>query len=396
MNFGRNNNIGREAALVHFTLMAGYRLFSLFYPLFLAAQGLSLIQIGQAYLFIYLPIALAAPLAGFLTRIIHPALLAGAGCLGYGAYALGMVFFGGTGMALAWQAELGLAAALFFTGIRVLLIARGRGDDERNFELFYNAPYWAGALAPALGALVIWRFGFSAAFGISALVCALAALLCFGMVNYPWRSAKNKIPKPGFWFEWRRAVGAVFSKKIGAFIGLSFVVSLAEYLTHPFFVLFLKDNIGLSQNQVLQFMALSALVFSLFYFFVLRRRKLKNPSVEIRKGGVFAGAATLLFAPLMPWLNYGLVFMLEFGRAAGGFLAGAGRSAVLARELKKHPAQAGALDTVFSPLAVALGSFSGGYLIQWLGYQWLFFGAGAMVFLLSIWIGCVKNGNGVE
>ena len=91
-NSGSGNHIGRDAALAHFSLMFGYKIFSLYYPLFLAAGGLSLAQIGKVYFLIYLPMALGAPLAGFLTRLVHPALMAAVACLGYGAYALAMAF----------------------------------------------------------------------------------------------------------------------------------------------------------------------------------------------------------------------------------------------------------------------------------------------------------------
>jgi predicted MFS family arabinose efflux permease len=374
-----SNNVGREVARVHFVLMAGYRLFSLYYPLFLAAQGFSLAQIGNAYLFIYLPIALGAPLAGFLTRLIHPALMVAAGCFGYAAYALGMVFFGGVALAYAWQIMLGLSAALFFTACRALLMADRDGGDESNFSWFYNAPYWAGAIAPAAGAFIIWKFGFSAAFQISAAVCVYAALLALAMASHSWRFTSCSSVWIKFVRGWRASFKCLASKTAGPLIAASFTVALAESLVHPFFVLFLKDQIGLDKNQVLQFVALSAAVFSIFYFLVLKRWQNGDAGRSITRGGLISASATVAFGFLMPVLSYASAFLIEFGRGVGGFLAGTGRSALLAKEMKNRPSEGGALDTIFSPLSIALGSFIGGYAITWLGYQWLFLISGAAV-----------------
>jgi Arabinose efflux permease len=372
-------NVARDVARVHFALMFGYRLFSLYYPLFLFSQGLSLVQIGQAYLFIYLPIALAAPPVGFLTRLIHPAIMVVAGCLGYGAYALGMLFFGNTGVIFAWQIELGLSAALFFTASRALLMAHSNGDAERGFSWFYNAPYWAGALAPLAGAFIIWKFGFGAAFQISAAICVYAALLAAGMSEHPWRLNRGDSPLRRFARDWRASLKLAFSKTAGAFVMVSFAVALVESLLHPFFILFLKDDIGWANQQVIWFTAISAAVFSVFYFFVLRRWQTGNPRQNIKRGGIITGIATMAFGFFMPVLSYLSVFAIEFARTIGGFLCGTGRSVLLAKELDGRPAEGGALDTIFSPLAIALGSFLGGYAIIWLGYQWLFLLSGAVV-----------------
>jgi MFS family permease len=374
-----NNNLARDVALTHFALMFGYRLFSLYYPLFLAAQGFSLVQIGQAYLFIYLPIALGAPLAGIMTRVVHPALMAAVGCVGYGAYALGMFFFGNTGMVFAWQIMLGLSAALFFTASRALLMTQTEGNAEHNFSWFYNAPYWAGAVAPALGAFLIWRYGFPAVFQISVVICFFAAVLAACMVEHPWRLTNGSGLWPRFVRGWRASLKAVFSTATGPFVAISFAVAVVESLVHPFFVLFLKDQVGLDKGQVLQFTALAAAVFSVFYILVLKRRQTGNFNKSILRGGLVSGGATMAFGFLMPVLSYASAFVIEFARGVGGFMCGTGRSALLAKEMKGRPSEGGALDTIFSPLSIAIGSFAGGYVISWLGYQWLFLLSGGAV-----------------
>jgi len=377
-------NIARDVALTHFALMFGYRLFSLYYPLFLAAQGFSLVQIGQAYLFIYLPIALGAPVAGLLTRVVHPALMAAVGCIGYGTYALGMIFFGNNGLIFAWQIMLGLSAALFFTASRALLMSQTEGNAEHSFSWFYNAPYWAGVIAPALGALIIWRSGFTAVFQVSVAICFFAAVLAVGMIEHPWRLTNGNGLWPKFVRGWRASLKLVFSKRFGPLIAISFTVALVESLVHPFFILFLKDQIGMDKNQVLQFTAAAAAVFSIFYFLVLKRWQTGDFGKSIMRGSAIAGAATMAFGFLLPVLTYAGAFLVEFARGVGGFMCGTGRSALLAKEMKGRPSEGGALDTIFSPLSIAIGSFAGGYAINWLGYQWLFLLSGAVLLVATL------------
>src|SRR3990167_5988787 len=91
--FPKIEKITRDASISHFLLMFGYRIFSVYFPLFLVAKSFSIPQIGYAHFLIYLPIALFAPLAGFLNHKINPAILMASGILGYGVYSLGMIIF---------------------------------------------------------------------------------------------------------------------------------------------------------------------------------------------------------------------------------------------------------------------------------------------------------------
>jgi len=109
-----NSLIIRDVTAVHFLLMFGYKLFSAYFPLFLASQGMSLPQIGYSYLLIYLPIALFAPLAGFFSRKTNPTLLMMLGIFGYGAYALAMIFGAQTAYFYFLQIGLGIFCFLIF------------------------------------------------------------------------------------------------------------------------------------------------------------------------------------------------------------------------------------------------------------------------------------------
>ena len=159
--------ITRDTTVVHFFLMFGYKLFSLYFPLFLIANNLSINQVGYSYLLIYLPIALFSPLVGYLNHKINPAILAFSGILGYGIYALGMILISpqdvswGILLFYLWQVLLGVSAALFFTSFKGILMGFSLKQPDRAFGWFYSAPFYAAALAPAFGALLIWQFDFT-------------------------------------------------------------------------------------------------------------------------------------------------------------------------------------------------------------------------------------------
>jgi len=126
--FPKIEEVTKDTTVVHFLLMFGYKLFSLYFPLFLVTRGLSLPEVGYTYLLIYLPLAIFSPVVGFLNHKISPATTSSIGILGYALYALGMIFIPAThpaGAALFyfWQIILGISAAMFFVSARSILIA---------------------------------------------------------------------------------------------------------------------------------------------------------------------------------------------------------------------------------------------------------------------------------
>jgi len=68
----------------------------------------------------------------------------------------------------------------------------------------------------------------------------------------------------------------------------------------------------------------------------------------------------------------------------GVLMAGSGRSGLINRELKEYPEEAGAIDTIFSPLATALGALISGILIAFLGFNLLFIFGGIFVLIAGI------------
>ncbi|MFH1401880.1 MAG: MFS transporter, partial [Parcubacteria group bacterium] len=126
-------NITRDATITHFFLMFGYKLFSLYFPLFLVAKNFSIMQVGYTNFLIYLPIALFAPIAGFLNHRINPAILTALGILGYGVYSFGMISFSNLPVFYLLQVILGISASLFFVSSRAILMGSKLESYDRSF-----------------------------------------------------------------------------------------------------------------------------------------------------------------------------------------------------------------------------------------------------------------------
>lgn len=67
------------------------------------------------------------------------------------------------------------------------------------------------------------------------------------------------------------------------------------------------------------------------------------------------------------------------GKYIGGLMVGSGRSGLLQVKLKQYPKESAAVDTIFAPLATALGSIVGGLIIGSLGYPVIFVLGGILI-----------------
>lgn len=392
--------VGRNVTLSLFLLMFGYKLFSAYFPLFLAARGMSLAQVGYSYLLIYLPIALLAPPAGFLCRKTNPAGLMTIGIAGYAAYALAMIFTANSLLFYIWQAILGISAALFYTSSRYLLMEYPQKNIEREFSWFYNASIWADVAAPAAGAILLWQTNFTIIFLAAFFIQALAAVFALKLWNVPHRSHANF--NLLVWISnWKKIFVGLKQCNVAIPLLISFVLLWQAGLSAAFFMLFLKNGLLWSNNKILLFAPLSAAVFLVAYFIVIRPLQKDKNTASIAGGSLLAGLAALFFALPRQFLNFASIFAINFAQSAGTNLAAAGRSALLTRHSKKVLAEAGALDTMFSPLGTALGSLTAGLLVGYFGYQQLFFWGGIVLITvvcisMALFANCQKKKNIIE
>ena len=262
--------ITRDTTIVHFFLMFGYKLFSLYFPLFLLSRHFSLPQVGYAYFLIYLPIAIFSPLVGFLNHKINPAILASSGVVGYGIYSLGMILIRHPGLFYFWQAFLGISAALFFVSARAILISAPLENPNRAFGWFYTAPFYAEAIAPAVGALFIWKFNFTCVFIFSLIIQIFTAIFCFTQLKKQEIKPLNKFFNfQGFQQNYQKVLPRIKGRDVLPSILISFSVLLLAGFYFAFFVLFLKDSLSWSQNQFWFSFQYFLPSFCQFHFFLL-------------------------------------------------------------------------------------------------------------------------------
>lgn len=377
--------ITRDVTFSHFLLMFGYKLFSLYFPLFLVARGMSLPQVGCTYLLIYLPIAFSAPFVGFLSHKINPAILASLGIFGYSLYALGMILIKIPILFYFWQVLLGISAALFFVSSRAILISSQLENPDRAFAWFYSAPFYADAIAPAVGALFIWKFDFLGVFLFSLILQFLTAIFCFSQLG---RQKIKPLDKYFNFQKFQQNYQNVFEKIKGINILLpifiSFSVLILAGFYHAFFVLFLKEKLFWSQNQILFFASVFSIIFLSVSLFLIKYLEKFKSEKNIFQGGIVAGVLSILLGGFLPFLNFLLVLLIETGRSAGALICNSGRSGLISQKLKEYPEEAGAIDTIFSPLGIALGALISGIIIGFLGYQLLFILGGAFVVLVGL------------
>ncbi len=382
--------ITRDTTIVHFLLMFGYKLFSLYFPLFLVANNLSINQVGYSYLLIYLPIALFSPLVGYLNHKINPAILAFSGILGYGVYALGMILISpqdaswGILLFYLWQVLLGVSAALFFTSFRGILMGFPLKQPDRAFGWFYSAPFYAAALAPAFGAFLIWQFSFTGVFIASIIIHIINAFFCLFRLSKP---AKTLVDfgfnlshfKESFLFSFNK-----IKQKATAFLLIpSFAALLLAGFYGAFFVLFLEQELGWPENTVLLFVALSSLLFTPISLWVIKRLKKEETAKNILQGSIVAGIFIALFGILAPVLNFFMALMIYFGKSIGFLTTSSARSGLFSKRLKDFPEEAGVIDTILPALGVALGALISGFLIDVFGFELLFIFVGFFVIFTS-------------
>ncbi len=392
--------ITRDATVSHFFLMFGYKLFSLYFPLFLVAKNFSLAQVGYTSFLIYLPIAFFAPVAGFLSHKINPALLASIGILGYGVFALGMILIPtdtpvSLGIFYLFQIILGVSASLFFVSSRVILMGSRLENPDRSFAWFYSAPSYADAIAPAVGALLIWKLDFAGVFAFSLAVQIFTAVFCY----FSLKGRAHHLVDGGGLEESRKnylGILPIFKEKnVLLFLSISFLVLILAGFNNTFFVLFLK-SLGWSQNKILLFNSILSLIFLPISFWVIKQvGKLKSEK-NISLGSMIVGSFSILLGVFSSALNFFSIFLITLGSYAGGLTAFSGRSGFLSKRLQKYPGETGVIDTIFSPLATAAGSLIGGLLIGLLGFPSIFIIFGSIIFSTGALGGAFVKNNKIR
>jgi len=378
--FPKIEKITRDATISHFLLMFGYKLFSLYFPLFLVAKNFSISQVGYTHFLIYLPIALFAPIIGFFNHKINPAILASIGILGYGVYSLGMILFPNLFIFYLLQIILGISAALFFVSSRAILMGSELENPDRAFAWFYSTPSYTDAIAPAVGAFFIWKFDFFGVFILSLILQFFNAIFCFLSLRRKTSYLTDSVKIKESGQNYLKVLKTIKGRSILPFVLISFLVLILAGFNNTFFVLFLK-NLGWSQNKILIFNSILSFVFLPISLWIIKQVAKFKSEINISRGSQIAGIFSVILGSFASILNFYSLFLIMIGKYIGGLMTGSGRSGLLTTKLKEYPEESAAIDTIFSPLATALGALIGGLLISILGYHLIFIFGGIFIFL---------------
>lgn len=383
----------RDVSVVYFLLMFGYKLFSLYYPLFLVSIGLSVTKIGWVYLLIYGTIAVASVGVSFWIHKIDPARAAAVGIFGYGVYALLMLL--NTHIIIFYLAQilLGISAALWLVSLKSIIIESRPKNYNSSFGWFYSAPEYASALAPVVGGLVIWKFGFEWVFILSVMIQFLNAIYAY----FKLRDIKAiRIKGSGFFqrsqvFDLEklranyRAIFCVLKKdRVTSFALLViFMALILGGIYRPYFVLFLRD-LNYSQNEIIGFFSLLSILFIPLSWFAIEFIG-KNSSIRnISLGVVADGIIFILISIWSSFLSSIGMFTLLLVDSIAGLMVGSGKSGMMAKKFAKYKEEASTIDTVIVTLGPALGGILGGVVISYIGYQYTFLIMGLIVAILGI------------
>ncbi len=365
--------------------MFGYKLFSIFLPLCLLNQGLSLPKIGFVYLLIYLPIAISAPFVGYLNYKVKPSILVAMGILGYALYSLGMILVPVSFAFYLLQVVLGISATLFFVSYRVVLIDTHPSRLSHSFAWFFSAPYYAQELAPIIGALLIFKWGFTGVFIVSLLVHVMNIIFTvfdFSQTSNTLKTTDGERIKESL-SHFGKVVNRSLKPPFLSPVLISFSILLVGGFYQAFFPAYLK-NLGWSQNEILLYLSIFAFLFVPFALYSIHRFSKEDEANDIFKGGLLFGIVSFLFGWGRGALsNIEILVLMELAEF-GSFLTSTGRSGLLSRAFAFYEREVAAFDTVFSPLAVALGAMIGGLLIGSVGYFALFAGGGIFVLMITL------------
>ncbi len=333
-----------DVSLVHFLLMFGYKLFSLYYPLFLISIGFTVMNIGSIYLLIYSVIAVFSIVINYYINRLNPSKVAALGIAGYGFFALLMLLsssplfistiksvipfylaqwiisFDISGKLIIFyiaQIILGFSAAAWLVSLRLILMKSKLESKSRSFGWFYSMPHYASVIAPVIGGAVIWKFGFAGVFALSVLIQFANAIYAYARLNGNLTHSKplsreeplqrSQQTKTSLRKNYSQIFNIIKSDKTFALILISiFAVLILGGIYRAFFVLFL-ESISFSNEEIIKFIAIASIAYLPLSIITIKiMGKLK--SEKIISGGItIEGIATIvlgLFASALSLLGF--------------------------------------------------------------------------------------------
>ncbi|MEA1936698.1 MAG: MFS transporter [Patescibacteria group bacterium] len=387
-----------EVSVVHFLLMFGYKIFSLYYPLFLFSIGLSMMNIGGIYLLTYSTIAISSLIINYYIHKFNPAKIAATGIFGYGVFALMMLVSQNLIVFYVAQIILGFSAAAWLVSLKLILMKSKTDNHGRSFGWFYSMPHYATVIAPLVGGAVIWKFGFNGVFLLSVVIQFSTAIYVYFKLgkkcwfHSPDRAVEPVAQKGSTGLSPLRSQHANY-KKVSNILKTDktiFVIFLSIFsalilggIYRAFFILFLQD-LSFSQEEIIRFISIAAIAYLPISIVIIKIIE-KFKDLKIASGGIITeGLATMVIGALAPLMNLIGIFFVMMVDSFGSLLVGSGKSSILTGKFKNYKEEASTIDTIMTTLGPALGAFIGGIAISLIGFQFTFLLAGTVVFLTGI------------
>ena len=362
---------------------------------------------------IYGTIAGASLIINSCLKKFNPVLIASLGIFGYGVYALIMLSVGITeslSLPIFYGAQilLGFSAAAWLVSLKLILMKSETKNYNRTFGWFYSAPHYASAIAPAVGGLILWKFGFTGVFLLSVIIqFANAIYAYFKLNNRCWLHSPDRAVEPEkqngstglppLWSQRLKKYKAVLNalktdKTVFIILLALFTVLILGGIYRAFFVLFLKD-LSYSQNEIIRFISIISIIYLPLSLMVIKTME-RLKTVRIISGGIIIeGAVTVVLGIFAGALNLLAIFSVMLIDSLGSLAVGSGKSSWLAMKLKNHREEAATLDTILTTLGPALGGLLGGIVITWIGYQNTFLAGGIIILFFGavLWRMRVKD-----
>ena len=165
---------------------------------------------------------------------------------------------------------------------------------------------------------------------------------------------------------------------------LAFAAILLTGLYRAFFVLFLKNQLGWSQDQILVFVTLVSAVLVPLSWKLIKIIGEQKSRTNIIQGSFIKAMVTIALGLGVRFLSFTSLFILEIIKGISGLMVASGKSGFLTRRFRRFPEEIGAIDTIFTPLGVAFGSLMAGFLLKFFGFSIIFQCSGFLLLLLTL------------
>ncbi|MCK4591976.1 MFS transporter [Candidatus Parcubacteria bacterium] len=382
-----------DVSLVHFLLMFGYKLFSLYYPLFLISIGFSIMNVGSIYLLTYSVIAISSVIINYYIHKFNPSKVAAFGIFGYGIFALLMIVSHNLTVFYIAQIILGFSAAAWLVSLKLILMKSETDSHSRSFGWFYSMPHYAAAFAPVIGGIVIWKFGFTGVFVLSVIIQFANTIYAYARLNGNLTSSRRRHvdvspTEVSSTISIRKNYTKIFNiikpdKTFIVILTSLFAALILVGIYRAFFVLFLKE-LHFSQEEIIRFISLAAIAYLPLSIIVIKIVEKFRDAKTISGGMTLEGLITIMLGTFASVVNLIGMFFVMVISSLSALTMESGKSALLSKKLKNYQEEASTIDTVITTLGPAIGALFGGIMIFYIGFQNTFLIAGVIVFLLGL------------